>query len=100
MVMALYGPFDDESFTYPVCSPQELDDAALAYEVYDAYYSEGPQITKQPFTCTDQSSLDTDTAGYPYFQTVQCITGVPEPVDRENQDDVYGGPFEDWNDSP
>lgn len=91
MVMTMYGPFDDDSFTFPVCTPQELDDAAFVYEAYDFYYSNGPLVAKQSLSCSDQSSIETDLAGFPYYQTVKCITGVPEPFDEEYiEDDYYG----------
>ena len=89
MVMTLYGTFDDESFTFPICTPQEQDDAAFQYEAFDAYYSDGPQVVKQSFTCSDQSSEETEMAGFPYFQSVQCITGTAGPTVIEYEDDYY-----------
>lgn len=97
MVMTLYGPFDDESFTFPVCTPQEQDDAATAYYGFDGYYSDGPQVSKQPFSCSDQSSFETEMAGYPYYQSVQCVTGVPESepdTEKQFQDEYY---HYDWS---
>jgi hypothetical protein len=44
MVLTLYGPFQEDAYTYPVCTPFDQDDALSAYDKYYSYYESGVHV--------------------------------------------------------
>jgi hypothetical protein len=41
MVLTLYGPFQEDAYTYPVCTPFDQDEAQFAYY---SYYESGVHV--------------------------------------------------------
>jgi hypothetical protein len=75
MVLALYGSFDNDVFTYPSCNPQDApDDQWQGYGYYEYDYQD-IEVSKQPFQCTDESAIGSDLENFPYYQTVRCVAG-------------------------
>lgn len=79
-MVTLYGPFSDDSFTYPNCSPQDQDDAQLAADMFYSYYAYGTQVFKQPFACYEESSADGEVSDTPYFQQIECVPATTPAV--------------------
>lgn len=50
LVLTLYGPFDEDSYTYPMCIAQEVDDASFAYNSFYAYYEDGAHVRDKCYT--------------------------------------------------
>ena len=100
MVMTMYGPFNEAYYTFPICPAYDSAydtnpaydsayDTNPAYDpaydmfydyaydtAYYGYYEYGVQVTKQPFTCFDETYIDNDDSEMTsYYQTIQCTTG-------------------------
>jgi hypothetical protein len=44
MVLTLYGPVQEDAYTYPVCTPFDQDDAPFEYDKYYSYYESGVHV--------------------------------------------------------
>jgi hypothetical protein len=44
MVLTLYGPFQEDAYTYPACTPFDQDDVQFAYDKYYSYYESGVHV--------------------------------------------------------
>lgn len=111
VVLTLFGTYDGNEYNHPYCRRDTSMSDANDDEPYSGNDDlSGYRSIKQPFQCTDVSVVGQKDAGFPLFQTVQCVEATydldstdesleyaEEVEERDPEFDLFYGPVKARN---